>query len=697
MIDFIFNPSAIAVIGASNKEGKVGYSILKGLLNGYQGKIYPVNPKRNEVLSLRCYPSILDIPEEIDLAVIVTPANTVVDVLKECIKKGVKGVVIISAGFKEVGIEGIQREHEISEIVKNSAVRVIGPNCLGVINTKNKMNATFVSEFPPEGRIALLSQSGALGVAIIDWAIENNFGFSKFVSFGNKVDLNETDFLEYFAKDPDTDIILGYIEDIADGKRFIEVAKEVTKVKPVIMIKAGTTQAGAKAISSHTGALAGSDEAFTEAFKKTGIIRAKSIQELFDITEIFLPKKFPKGKKLLIITNAGGPGIIAADAADRLDIKLNPMSISSIDKIVGKLPPTASLHNPIDIIGDASSERYKVVLEQAINDKSVDGICTILTPQAMTDVGNVADVIIHHSKISEKPIFSCFIGGYKVKDAIKKFKKEKIPWFGDPTVAIESYSKLIKYTEFKNKIYSIDKEVEIAQENIKKAEEIIFKFKEDRIYEISAEKAMQILSLYGFSFPKRGLAKSSEEAVEIAERIGYPVVMKILSPNILHKTDVGGVKLNLKNKDDVYDAFTEITTNVKRFMPNVYIEGVMIYEMVKGGKEVIFGVSYDKTFGHMIIFGLGGVYVEVLKDVSFRIVPVSEDEAFEMIEETKSSKILDGLRGEKPYDKKHIVECIRRCSRLVQDFPIIKEVDINPYVVMHNGGIALDVRIILGG
>lgn len=695
MIDFIFNPSSIAVIGASAEEKKVGYAILKNLINGYKGKIYPVNPGRTEIFSLPCYPSVSAISDKVDLAIIVIPAKAVKESLKDCAQAGVKGVIVITAGFKEVGGDGVAREREIVDIVRSSGMKMVGPNCLGVINTTNKMNASFAPDLPPDGRVALFSQSGALGVAIIDWAVENNFGFSKFVSFGNKADLNEIDFLEYFAKDPDTDVIIGYIEDVIDGKKFLQIAREVTKVKPVILIKSGATVAGARAASSHTGALAGSDRAFTEAFRKTGIIRVSSIQELFETAEMFISKRNPKGRRLLIITNAGGPGIIAADTADKMGIKLDPMTRNSIDAIAEKLPSTVSLYNPVDIIGDATSERYQIVLDQALKDEVVEGVCVILTPQAVTDVDNIADVIVNSSQNTDKPVFATFIGGKRVKNAITKLKNMRIPCFSDPSIAINAYRRLIDFVEMNNKKMSDGSSIKMPEENIKKVAEILQKLQTQGISEIGGEEAMQILSLYGFSFPERALAKTPMEAVAIAERIGYPIVMKVSSPHILHKTDVGGVKINLNNEKAVYNAFVEITTNVKRFMPDAYIEGVMIYEMVSGGKEVILGVSYDRSFGHMIMFGLGGIYVEVLKDVSFRIVPVSEEEAVEMINETKGSRILDGVRGEKPYDKADIASCIRKLSALVQDFPIIKEIDINPYMVFNNGGIGLDARIII--
>jgi acetyl coenzyme A synthetase (ADP forming)-like protein len=697
MLDFIFKPNSIAVIGASEDEKKIGHVVFRNLVKqGFEGKVYPINPKREEILGIKCYPSVKDLPEKVDLAIVVIPAKGVPSVITDCASAGVKGLIVITAGFREIGGEGIKLEQEIIELVKKYGIRIVGPNCLGVINTLNKMNATFASDLPPCGRVSFFSQSGALGVALIDWAIENDFGFGKFVSLGNKADLNETDFLEYFGEDPETDIILGYIEDVKDGKRFIEVAKKVSKIKPIIIIKAGTTEAGARAASSHTGALAGFDRAFSEAFKKAGIIRVNTIQELFETAEIFKLNKIPKGDRLLVITNAGGPGIIAADIADKFGIKLDPMSKESIEAIIDKLPPTASLYNPIDIIGDATSERYKIVLEQAIKDKYVDGICVILTPQAITDVENVATEIVRVSQNTGKPIFACFIGGKKVRSAIKILKSQKIPCYLDPSIAITSYRKLIDFSIIKSKKEPEIPKIEIPPENKERVRLILEVLENAGVSSVGEENATEILSLYGFNFPKKALAKTPEEAVEIAEKIGYPVVLKVFSPNILHKTDVGGVKLNLRNAEEVYNGFIDITINVRRFMPNAYIKGVMVYEMVTGGKEVILGVSYDTTFGHMLMFGLGGIYVEVLKDVSFKIAPLTKEEAYEMIEEIKGSKILEGVRGEPPYDKENIVDKILRLSQLVTDFPIIKEIDINPYVVRYQGGIALDARMIIG-
>jgi len=696
-LDFIFYPKTIAVVGASHVEQKIGYVIFKNLLDNYKnGKVYPVNPNRKEILGQKCYPSVKDIPENsIDLVVVTIPAKEVPKIISDCAVSNVNSVLIISAGFKETGSEGAKLEKEVIELARKANIRVIGPNCLGIINTSNKLNASFAPEMPLYGRVSFFSQSGALGDAVIDWSIEANFGIGKFVSLGNKADLNETDFLEYFGEDPETDIILGYIEDIKDGKRFIDVASKVTKKKPVIIIKGGVTEAGAKAAASHTGALASSEIAFNTVFKRTGIIKAEGIRELFEVAEIFKVKNLPKGKNLLIITNAGGAGILAADAADKLGIKLTNMSEEFIEKIKDKLPPSASLHNPLDIIGDATSQRYEVAIQQAIEDNLVESICVLLTPQAVTDVDNVARVIIEKSKIANKPIFACFIGGEKVKCGIKLLKEADIPCYIDPSVAMYSYKKLLEFVENKNK-KETKLEIAVSEENKKKVKNILDNAKKESLSVLKPEDVTEILMTYGFNFPKKDTATTPQQAVEIANKIGYPVVMKINSPDVIHKSDIGAVKLNLKDDKEVLSAFDEILSNVKKHMPSANIKGIDIYEMVIDRKEIILGVSYEPSFGHMLMFGLGGIYVEVLKDVSFGIVPIkSKEEAYEMIYETKGAKILDGIRGEKPYDKEDIVDKILKLSKLVEDFPEIKEIDINPYAVKHKGGVVLDARIII--
>jgi len=695
MLERLFKPESIAVVGASRYPKKVGHAVLNNLLKaGFRGRLFPVNPQAEDILGLKCYRSLSEIKAHIDQVVVAVPARHVTPVIKEAVSLGVSSAVILTAGFREAGPEGLRLEEELREIIRKGNIRILGPNCLGIINTENNLNATFAAGMPPKGRISFFSQSGAIGIAILDWAIGNRIGFSKFISLGNKIDLNEIDFLEYFMDDPQTDIILGYIEDVVDGRRFIDIAKRVTKKKPVILIKSGGTGAGARAASSHTGALAGSEVAFDAAFKKTGIIKAGSIQELFDSAMAFYSKRLPEGKRLLIITNAGGPGILAADAAERsgLDLPLLPSKL--LQELRSFLPGNASLYNPIDIIGDADSERYRRTLLSIIKEDFFDGLVVILTPQAMTDVEEVAKTIIEASELTDKPVIACFMGEARVREGLELIKSKGIPSFSYPETAVGAFRRLWDYYVWKK---SEDETSEDSLLNIQKeaAEKLIRTFVREKRYEITDSDAMDLLCLYGFNFPERGLARSPEEAGVIAQRIGFPVVMKISSPDILHKTEVGGVKLNITSVKEAEATFMDIVSSVKRLMPSAFINGVMVYRMIKGGKEIITGITMDRTFGPMVMIGLGGIYVEVLKDVSFRIAPVTRKEALSMIDELKASKILKGVRGERPADIEAIVSSILRLSRLAIDFPEIIELDINPLVVFERGATGLDARIIL--
>ncbi len=692
MLDALFNPRSIAVIGASQDPKKVGFAVLNNLRKfNFKGGLYPVNPTAGEILGLKAYAKIADIGKEIDLAVIVIPAKIVPASLRECAAAGIRSAVVISAGFKEAGKEGTLLEEELARIAKEQNIRILGPNCLGLINTANDMNATFAADMLPRGSIGFFSQSGAMGIAIMDWAIGNEVGFSKFISLGNKADLSEIDFIEYFMNDAETSLILGYIEDVVDGKRFMDIAQKATKRKPIILLKSGGTEAGARAASSHTGALAGSDVAFDAAFKQTGVVRAQGVQDLFDTAMAFSEGKIPDGNGLLVITNAGGPGIIAADTAERLGIALPHMTRESIEAMAQKLPPNATLFNPVDVIGDATSERYAAVLEQASKDPNVDGILVILTPQAMTDMEKTADAVIATAQTTDKPIITSFMGEKRVRSAIDKLKDASIPNFSYPELAVKAFKRLSDQHAWKN---VVQEELSTCWYNFDAAAETVGSILKQGIYQVGEEEAMKILTYYGFQFPKHAVARTSREAAEQAARIGFPVVMKILSPDILHKTDVGGVRINVRNADEAEEAFTDITTNARRIMRDAFIKGVMISEMVKGGKEVILGVTFDRTFGHMIMFGLGGIYVEVLKDVSFRIVPVARRDAVAMVNEIRTTALLRGARGERPVDIDAIASYIVNLSCLVSDFPEIQELDVNPLVVMEKGAMALDARII---
>ena len=692
MLESLINPGAIAVIGASADPGKVGHAILKNLLRyKFKGSLFPINPACGEILGLQAYAKISDVRHRVDLAVIVIPAKLVPASLRACAACGVKAAVVISAGFKESGADGTILEEELKAICREQHIRILGPNCLGLINTATDMNATFAADMLPKGTIGFFSQSGAMGIAIMDWAIGNDVGFSKFISLGNKADLSEIDFIEYFMDDPETSIILGYIEDVVDGKRFMDVAQKSTKVKPIILLKSGGTEAGARAASSHTGALAGSDIAFEAAFKQTGVMRAQGVQDLFDTALAFLEGKIPGGNGLLVITNAGGPGIIAADTAERLGIELPHMTKESLMAMAPKLPPNASIFNPVDVIGDATSARYAAVLEQAARDPNVDGMLVILTPQAMTDMEKTAQVVIQTAQATDKPIIASFMGEKRVHASIEMLKAASIPNFSYPELAVKAFKRLSDQRVWMN---AKTEERVTAWYNFDAAAETVAAILKKGINQVIEDEAMQILTYYGFQFPRHAIARTSKEAAAVASTIGFPVVMKISSPDILHKTEVGGVRMNVKSPKEAEDVFLDITTNARRIMPDAFIRGVMVFEMLKNGKEVILGVTFDRTFGHMIMFGLGGIYVEIMKDVAFRIVPVARRDALAMINEIKTIGLLRGARGERPADIDSIATYIVNLSCLVSDFPEIQELDVNPLSVMEKGAVALDARII---
>jgi len=693
VLDSLFNPRSIAVIGASKDPKKVGFAVLNNLRRfGFAGGLFPVNPKAEEILGMKTFSAVRDIREEVDLAVVAIPAALVPQCLKDCSEKGITSAVVITAGFKEAGAAGIVLEEELKTIAKERGIRLLGPNCLGIINTYRDLNATFAAGMLPKGRLAFFSQSGALGIAILDWAIGNKIGFSKFISLGNKADLNETDFIEYFVKDPDTDIILGYIEDVVEGRRFLEVAKRASKIKPIILVKSGGTQAGARAASSHTGALAGSENAFNAAFRQTGVIRAEGIEDLFETAKAFYSRKVPDGNNLLIITNAGGPGIIAADTAEKLGIGLPQLSKETLDCIAPLLPRNASLYNPVDIIGDAGSERYATVLDKAMGDPVVDGFLVILTPQAMINAEDAARVVISSSRKSEKPFITSFMGEERVRTAIEMLNSSSIPNFSYPEPAVRAFRKLYDYGVWSRKEDAVSPSISADRE---KVSSLILASRKKGRFQFAEDESRELLASYGFRFPAKRLVQSPQSAATAASKIGFPVVMKISSPDILHKTDIGGVKVGIRSGKEAKEAFTEITLNARKFMPQAFINGVTVYETAPSGKEVILGLTFDRTFGHMVMFGLGGIYVEVLKDISFRIVPVGPTDAREMVSEIRTFPLLKGTRGERPVDIDSIVEGIQRLSCLAADFPEIQELDINPLVVSETGAIALDARILI--
>jgi len=690
MLKNFFQPKSVAVIGASREPGKVGYVVVDNLVRyGYEGEIYPINPKADEILSLKAYPSVRDVEGEIDLAVVVVPAKFVLQIIEDCGAKKIDSVIIISAGFKESGSEGSALERQLAARTKELGMRVLGPNCLGLINTRSKLNASFAQGMCATGSIAFFSQSGALCTAVLDWAIRENLGFSKFISLGNKMDVSESDLLRALAADPDTSVILGYIEGVKDGAEFMKTARNTSKKKPVIIMKSGGTAAGARAASSHTGTLAGSETAFTAAFRQCGVIRAENIESFFDQAIAFAYQPLPKDSRLAIVTNAGGPGIIAADVCERSNLTMASFEQNTIEKLRTQLPPTAALYNPVDVIGDAKADRYRVALEAVESDPGVDAILLILTPQAMTEPDETAGAVVEIA--GRKPIVANFMGGAGVAGGIKILQDNKIPNYPFPERAIAALDKMVQYKSWRDQptpgyaTFDVDKE---------KVVEIVEKHQQEGQANLSGSAPMDVLDAYGFSVPGSGFAHTSDEAIEIARRFGYPVVMKIASPDILHKSDVGGVKLGLSNDDEVRQAFEDVTSGARRYMPQATILGVTMHEMALPGKEVILGMTADPDFGPLLMFGLGGIYVEVLKDVVFRIAPINLKEANTMVREIRSYPLLRGVRGEEPADIEAIVESILRLSQLVTDFPQIVEMDINPLRVLTagRGAIAIDAR-----
>jgi len=690
----LFQPKSVAVVGASRNPEKVGYGVFANLVQaGFPGPLYGVNPGGGELLGRPLLASVESIPDSVDLGVFVVAPKDILKAFPALAAKGMRAAIAISAGFKEVGGAGVTLERDLTAAAKNSGIRVVGPNCLGVIDTHACLNASFSNGTPARGNIGFLSQSGALCTAILDRSMGDNIGFSKVISMGNKADVSESDVLEFLAEDPDTRVIMGYVESIDDGRRFLRAAKAVTPRKPVVLVKAGCTASGARAASSHTGSLAGSDSAYSAAFRQAGILRADSIEELFDFSVAFSMRPVPKEGRLLILTNAGGPGILAADMADRLGIRLADVSDPLREKIAPKAPPTASLVNPVDIIGDARADRYRDVLEILATEDSIDMVLVLLTPQVMTEPEETARAIVSSLGGTQKTVFASFVGQASVVEARKILMAGGIPSYHVPERAVSAAHAMVRYSRIRTSDFpeeggSLGGRPMAAQRAVGK---ILSKGGQG-----GEEDSRSVLEAYGFSFPRNVFAQTSAEAVEAFRSMGVPkVVMKIVSPQVLHKTDVGGVRLGLSSEEEVAKAFVEITSSVRRLVPTAWIAGVSVQEMIVGGQELILGLSRDPQFGPLLMFGLGGIYVEVLKDVAFRVAPLSKRDAAEMIREIRAYPLLAGYRGSEPADEEAIIDALQRLSALSCDFPEIQELDINPIRVMPRGkGLrAIDCRI----
>jgi len=694
MLDALFNPRAIAVFGASRHPHKVGHTVLKHLIEGgYEGCLIPVNPTADEVLGIRCYPSVASCGVEVDLGIIVVPPALVEATLLEALEHGIRGVIVITAGFKETGPEGAASEAAMDALCRAHGASLLGPNCLGLINTSRKLNASFAPQMPGPGAISVISQSGALCTAILDLAVERGLGLAKLVSIGNKANIDESDVLEALGQDPETKVIACYLESISCGQRFIEVAERVGREKPVVVLKAGTTKAGARAASSHTGSLAGADIAYGAAFKRAGVLRADDFESLFDIAKVFAMQPLPAGDRIAVITNAGGPGIIAADAIERQELRMAPLSEASMAALRAALPASASAANPIDVLGDAPPERYLSSLKTVLADPQVDAVIVILTPQAMSQPRETARAIIDTDR-GGKPVLAVFMGGRDVAPARTEFLFNDLPDYTAPERAVVALRKLCDYAAWKRRPPRVVERLPINRNRI---ERIITRHRRIGRAQVGEADAKTILAAYHFNVPEGQLARTADDAVAVAVRVGFPVAMKIASPDIIHKSDMGGVRIGLRSSGEVRDAFDLMVMRLQRNAPEADILGVYVEAMCPPGREVILGMTRDPSFGPMLMFGLGGIFVEVMKDVSFNLAPITQEEAALMLDGTRSYALLCGARGEKAVDLQALAGALQKLSQLATDFPEIAEMDINPFIVGTPGTRAMvaDARMTL--
>lgn len=688
----LFNPKSIAIIGASSDPAKIGNMVLRNLLaSGYSGSIYAVNSKGGEALGYKFFKSILEINDKVDMAVITIPSAAVPGAMEDLGKKGVPAAVIISAGFREMGAEGTELELSVGRIAKSYGIRVLGPNCLGMLNTANRMNASFTATYPKEGNIALTSQSGAVCSAMLDWAEEYDVGFSKFLSMGNKLDIDEADLLQYLADDNDTSVIGMYIEGMNRGREFMKEALKTSRKKPIIVLKSGRTDSGAKAASSHTGAMSGSDSVYDAALRQSGTIRAQNLEELTDYLQVFSSMPVPHGKNIAIVTNAGGMGVMAADAVSDYGLSLARLSKETIDTLHEKLPKAAGVYNPIDVLGDAPAERFTSALNAVLSDPAVDMLMVMMAPTDTIDIPSAAEAVSKFND-AEIPVVAAMVGGEEINKGSLILRDAGIPIYPSPERAVRALGAMASYLDIKNSPeedfpdeFVIDKD---------KIQSIIRTAAEEGRTSLTESEGKSILQAYDIKIPRKELASTEDEAVRVADAIGYPVVMKISSPDIAHKTDVGGVSLNLQNEQEIRTAYSVMMEKIKTAVPAARIDGVLIEEMFSG-RELIVGMVRDKQFGPVITFGLGGIFVEIMKDVSRGVAPITVQMAEKMIKSIKSYPILAGARGKKPADIAALKSLILKISQLSVDFPEISELEMNPVMAGEVGCCAVDALVVI--
>jgi len=698
-LDLIFSPRSVAVLGVGATPGTVPNDIFCNILgSGFKGVLYPVAPGKHSINAVRAYRYVTDIDDTVDLAVIVFPANVCEKALQQCGEKGVRAAIIISAGFREVGPEGAAREDRVKDLCRRYGIALVGPNCLGVINTAPDvmLNASFARGMPSAGRIGFLSQSGALCTAVLDYAAEKHIGFSKFVSFGNKAGVTEIDLMDYLHRDPQTDVILLYLEELRDGRGLIEAARRITRgpgAKPILAIKSGRTPQGAHAAASHTGSLAGEDAVCDAVFRQAGIIRVASIEELFNAAILYAYQPMPADNRLAIVTNAGGPGVMATDAAVSAGLRIPRFEPETTLKLKAALPAAANTKNPVDVIGDARAERYVAALDAVLADPNVDEVLVILTPQSMTDIPEIAQSICQVQKTAAKPISCSFMGAADVRPGITILQRAHIPHYVLPEWACQAMAHVQAIRQWRAQPAE---KIDPAPVDRAAAEAVLRGAPAGYLRE---DQALAVLEAYGFPVPAAKLCKTADEAVAWGDRIGYPVVLRVVSPQIVHKFDVKGVALNLAGADAVRTAHRQMMDHLATAAPEAAIVGVIVRRMIPPGHEVILGAKRDPAFGPTVMFGLGGIFVEIFKDVTFALAPLSRQAAARAVREIAAYPLLEGARGTAKADVAGIEDCLVRLGQLVTDFDSIAELDINPLLVgsAEQGCAVADVRIRIAG
>jgi acetyltransferase len=691
----LFEPESIAVVGASNDERKIGHIVFNNLIQSkFKGKLYPINPKAGEILGLKAYPSLTAIPGKVEQVIICVPNTLVPSVMEEAGIKGAEAVIVITAGFKELGKEGALLERKVGDIAKKYDMRVLGPNCMGIMNTHHKMNATFTNIHPMAGSIAIASQSGAVCSSMLDWSTKSRLGFSKFISVGNKVDIDEADLLAYLKDDPSTNVIGMYIEGANRGKELMKEAFKASQVKPIIVLKSGRTSSGSKAASSHTGALSGSDKIYDAALAQSGVVRVKTIDELYDLLEVFANMPLPKGEGLAIVTNAGGHGVMAADACSDYGLTLASFEKSTIDKLKGYLPEAANVYNPVDVLGDATAARYEFALKTVMEDPNVSCVAVLLAPLDTVDIKAVAEHLASFSGKVSMPVVGAFVGGSKTSVGIELMREAKVPCYDSPDRAIRALGAMVHYKRMREA--SSDIVPVVIEGNRERVKEVIEAVRGSGRTSLSESEGKEILRAYGVSIPIEITAKTPEDAAQAAAKIGFPVVMKIDSPDIAHKSDVGGVMVGVNSESAVRQSFELMMSKVRSRVPGAHLNGITICQMVKG-KEVLMGMTRDEQFGPVITFGLGGVFVEIMKDVSQRIAPLTKHDVDTMVRSIRSYPILTGARGGKAADIESLKDTIFRIAQIALDFPEISELEVNPVMVGDEGKgtYAVDALVVL--